>query len=113
MASVSSRNSSALLQLLRAPREESCHHFLTSQGVAWGREEKTGAFNYNGEGWGVGRTEAAESRPKLVPGKEKPARIYLGSVCHLDMGKSTPSCAVISLNNKHNWNKISWKFLRF
>lgn len=87
MASVSSRNSSALLQLLGAPREESCHHFLTSQGVAGEREEKAGAFHYHGEGWGVGRTEAAQTRPKAVPGKEKPARVYLGSVCHLDMGK--------------------------
>lgn len=62
---------------------------------------------------GVGGMEAAESRPKPVPGKEKPTGVYLKDVCHLEMGESTPSCAVISLNNKHNWNKISWKFLRF
>lgn len=66
-------------------------------------------------GWrgGVGGMVAAENGPEPVPGKEKSPRVYLGDVCRLEMGKSTPACAVIRLNNKHNWNKISWKFLRF
>lgn len=60
--------------------------------------------------WGSG---GCRKPPQACTWKRKPARVYVGDACRVGLGKSTPSRAIISLNNKHNWNKISWKFLRF